>query len=116
MSRERWTPTEDEALRQLLQENLGAQFTEIAKKAVEPGGPFEDRTFWAVMGRLSLITGRTTPRKRETPKKDDELEALREENAELKTRLFEALTEKETLRSIIDEIRILANMHKEETK
>lgn len=43
------------------------------------------------------------------------LEALREENAELKTRLFEALTEKETLRSIIDEIRILANMHKEDT-
>lgn len=73
MSRERWTPTEDEALRTLLQENLGAQFTDIAKKAVEPGRPFEDRTFWAVMNRLGHITGR---RKTRPPQEETAIEAV----------------------------------------
>ncbi len=72
-TRRGWSQIEDAALRQLLQENLGAQFTEIAKKAVEPGGPFEDRTFWAVMNRLGHITGR---RKARPPQEETAIEAV----------------------------------------
>lgn len=88
----RWTPEEDQALKDLMHEHLGARFTDIALMATAEGGPIKDRTVAAVVNHLSIITGRTTwkPKAPAAPKdqaQEDlikqlqaQIEALQEEN------------------------------------
>lgn len=76
-----WTPEEDNLLRSLLAEHLGAKFSDIAQMAINRPGGLSYRTPAAISGRLSLITGRSESRlkrQKRTSEDQEEIDRLNE--------------------------------------
>jgi regulator of replication initiation timing len=103
-----WTEQEDQLLKDLMHQHLGARFKDIAEIATSEGGPlYGKRTCWAVQGHLSKITGRSQSRNKPAKETEDQetlLHQLQEENNRLKTE--NAILQK-NLRETQDRLRIV---------